>query len=130
MLAVVAWNMAEKHESATLIRASRGDAVVLLTTFLLVVFRDLTEGILVGFGLGVLLFLHRMEQAVEVDRAKPLVEEDVPDSANGNGREPYDAALAADPDIVCTGFRGRSSSARRRASRRRLIALASIRRST
>ena len=100
VLAVVAWNMAEKHEFATLLRASRGDAVVLLATFLLVVFRDLTEGILVGFGLGVLLFLRRMEQAVEVDRAGPLVEEDVADSANGNGREPYDAALAADPDIV------------------------------
>ncbi len=100
VLAVVAWNMAEKHEFATLLRASRGDAVVLLATFLLVVFRDLTEGILVGFGLGVLLFLHRMERAVEVDRAGPLVEEDVADSANGNGREPYDAALAADPDIV------------------------------
>ena len=67
VLAVVAWNMAEKHEFATLLRASRGDAVVLLVTFLLVVFRDLTEGILVGFGLGALLFLHRMAQAVEVE---------------------------------------------------------------
>ena len=75
VLAVVAWNMAEKHEFATLIRASRGDAVVLLATFLLVVFRDLTEGILVGFGIGALLFLHRMAQAVEVER--PLIEQDV-----------------------------------------------------
>jgi SulP family sulfate permease len=100
VLAVVAWNMAEKHEFATLVRASRGDAVVLLATFLLVVFRDLTEGILVGFGLGVLLFLRRMEHAVEVDHAIPLVEEDVADRANGNRREPYDAVLATDPDVV------------------------------
>jgi SulP family sulfate permease len=64
------------------------------------VFRDLTEGILVGFGLGVLLFLRRMEHAVEVDRATPLVEEDMADSANGNRREPYDAVLATDPDVV------------------------------
>ena len=35
VLAVVAWNMAEKHEFATLLRSSRGDAVVLLATFLL-----------------------------------------------------------------------------------------------
>ena len=70
VLAVVAWNMAEKHEFATLLRASRGDAVVLLATFLLVVFRDLTEGILVGFGLGALLFLHRMAQAIEVERGR------------------------------------------------------------
>ncbi len=38
VLAVVAWNMAEKHEFATLLRSSRGDAVVLLSTFLLTVF--------------------------------------------------------------------------------------------
>jgi SulP family sulfate permease len=60
VLAVVAWNMVEKHAFLTLIRAPRADTVVLLATFLLVVFRDLTEGILVGFGIGALLFLHRM----------------------------------------------------------------------
>jgi SulP family sulfate permease len=98
VLAVVAWNMAEKHEFATLLRASRGDAVVLLATFLLVIFRDLTEGILVGFGLGTLLFLHRMAQAVEVESARPLVEEDRADTVTG--REPYDAATATDRDVV------------------------------
>ena len=76
VLAVVAWNMAEKHEFATLLRASRGDAVVLLATFLLVVFRDLTEGILVGFGIGALLFLHRMAQAVEIESAGRSSSED------------------------------------------------------
>lgn len=100
VLVVVAWNMAEKHEFATLVRASRGDAVVLLATFLLVVFRDLTEGILVGFGLGALLFLHRMAQAVEVDRPRPMVEQDMPDAMAGEGRTPYDASIATDPDIV------------------------------
>ena len=69
VLAVVAWNMAERHEFATLLRASRGDAVVLMATFLLVVFRDLTEGIVVGFGIGA-LFLHRMAQAVEVESGR------------------------------------------------------------
>jgi sulfate permease, SulP family len=100
VLAVVCWNMAEKNEFATLVRASRGDALVLLVTFFLVVFRDLTEGILVGFGLGALLFLHRMAQAVEVERPRPMVEEDVADAVNGNGRTPYDAELATDPDVV------------------------------
>jgi SulP family sulfate permease len=95
VLAVVCWNMAEKTEFATLIRASRADAVVLLATFLLVVFRDLTEGILIGFALGALLFLHRMAQAVEVERPFGLVAEDAADDS----AEPYDAGLAADPDI-------------------------------
>jgi SulP family sulfate permease len=95
LLAVVAWNMAEKHEFATLLRASRGDALVLLATFLLVVFRDLTEGILVGFGLGALLFLHRMAQAVDVETHQPLVPEDAADNP-----APYDARLARDPEVV------------------------------
>jgi sulfate permease, SulP family len=100
VLAVVAWNMAEKHEFATLLRTSRGDAVVLLATFLLVIFRDLTEGILVGFGIGALLFLHRMAQTVEIENARPVAEEDRADTVNGNGRTPYDVALATDPDVV------------------------------
>ncbi|MGE3065345.1 MAG: SulP family inorganic anion transporter [Hyphomicrobiaceae bacterium] len=100
VLAVVAWNMAEKHQFATLVRASVGDAVVLLATFLLVVFRDLTEGIVVGFSLAVLLFLHRMAGAVSVDQAESLAEEDVPDVVDGRTRPPYDPALATDPDIA------------------------------
>jgi sulfate permease, SulP family len=100
VLSVVAWNMAEKHQFATLLRASRGDAVVLLATFLLVVFRDLTEGILVGFALGTLLFMHRMAQAVEVERSKPMLDEDMADAPNGTRPKPYDVALATDPEII------------------------------
>src|SRR5262249_13109537 len=77
VLCAVAWNMAERHQFATLLRASHGDAVILLVTFLLVVFRDLTEGIVVGFCLGTLLFLHRMAQAVEVRTGKPVAAQDV-----------------------------------------------------
>jgi sulfate permease, SulP family len=85
VLAVVAWNMAEKHEFATLLRSSRGDAVVLLATFLLTVFRDLTEGIVVGSALGAVLFIHRMTgtAAVEEQRLPPFAPE-----------------LTSDPDIV------------------------------
>jgi SulP family sulfate permease len=104
VLAVVAWNMVEKHAFATLIRASRGDAVVLLATFLLVVFRDLTEGILVGFGIGALLFLHRMAQAVDVETGRPLVEEDRADSETG--RTAYDSALATDRDVIILRISG------------------------
>jgi sulfate permease, SulP family len=106
VLAVVAWNMAEKHQFVTLLLASRGDALVLLATFLLVVFRDLTEGILVGFAIGALLFVHRMAQAVEVENGRPLVEEDKPDSVNGNGREPYDASRTIDRDVVVCRISG------------------------
>jgi SulP family sulfate permease len=100
VLCTVAWNMAEKHQFATLIRASWGDALVLLATFLLVVFRDLTEGIVVGFCLGTLLFMHRMAQAVEVRLGKPMVEEDVPDRRSGSEQRPYDPVLATDRDVI------------------------------
>ena len=62
VLAVVAWGMAERHEFAALLKSSRGDALVVLATFLLVVFRDLTEGIVVGFALAGLVFIKRMSE--------------------------------------------------------------------
>jgi SulP family sulfate permease len=99
VLCTVAWNMSEKHQFMTLLRASFGDALVLMATFLLVVFRDLTQGILVGFGLGVLLFLHRMANSIEVDRPGLTVEADVADGANGQ-RGPYDPTLATHPDVI------------------------------
>lgn len=73
VLAVVCWNMVEKREFALLLRASWGDALVLLSTLLLVVFRDVTEGILIGFALGAILFLHRMAQSVEVEPLRPAI---------------------------------------------------------
>lgn len=95
VLAVVSWNMAEKHEFATLIRSSWGDAAVLLATFLLTIFRDLTEGIIVGFALGSILFIHRMAQTTGIEE---LAVEDKPDSVSD--RSPYDAAMAGDPDVM------------------------------
>lgn len=106
VLAVVAWNMAEKQEFATLIRASRGDAVVLLVTFLLVIFVDLSTGIVAGFVVSALLFLHRMAQSVAVENGMPMIDEDRADTANGNGRKPYDAAPATDPDVVVVRISG------------------------
>ncbi|MEA2757264.1 MAG: sulfate permease, SulP family [Aliidongia sp.] len=100
LLAIVAWNMAERHGFVTLLRTSRGDAVVLLATFGLVIFRDLAEGIVMGFGIGSLLFIHRMAQSVQVDGSQPVINEDQADSTNGDHRQRYDAGLAVDPDII------------------------------
>jgi SulP family sulfate permease len=97
VLVVVAWNMAEKHEFATLVRSSWGDATVLLATFLLTIFRDLTEGILVGFALGAVLFINRMAQMTGIEADAPLAIRDRPD---GDDRERYDPGLATDPDVL------------------------------
>jgi SulP family sulfate permease len=97
VLAVVAWGMAEKREIYTLIRSSRGDALVLLATFGLTVFRSLTEGIVVGVALGALLFIHRMAQTTGIESV-PVVAEDMADRIGD--RAPYDPALAADPNVA------------------------------
>lgn len=83
VLAVVAWNMVEKPAIAALVRAGRGEAAVLAVTFLLTVFRDLTQAIVVGFALGAVLFIHRMGQAAEV-------------RAEAAGEDPR----APDPEVV------------------------------
>ncbi|MCE3289639.1 MAG: sulfate transporter [Caulobacter sp.] len=100
VLATVAWNMVERHAFTALVRSSWADAIPLLATFLLTVFRDLTEGILAGFGLSALLFLHRMAQTIEVENTRPLLDEDRPDTVEGDGRGAYDAALATDPNVI------------------------------
>ena len=73
VLAVVAWNMAEKEELWHLARHSRADAVVLLATFGLVVFRDLTEGIVVGFALAGLVFINRMSAGTTIAESRLAV---------------------------------------------------------
>jgi SulP family sulfate permease len=98
VLAVVCWNMFERDAFATLLRASRGDAAVLLATFGITLFRGLTEAIVVGFALGSVLFIHRMSQTTALETHVPLVaEDDVPDNES---REAYDETSGQDPSVV------------------------------
>ncbi len=92
LLGLVAWNMAEAPEFIGLLRSSRADAMVLATTFLLVVFRDLSTGIVVGFALGGAVFIRRMSDATRIE---PQPEE---------GR--YDPAEAGQGDIAIFRIRG------------------------
>ena len=99
MLAVVAWNMIERHAFATLLRASRGDAAVLMATFLLTIFRDLMEAIVVGFALGAVLFIQRMSKTTAIASHTPFVSEDQADRKNGN-QTSSDIAPVIDPSII------------------------------
>ncbi|MBK0399615.1 SulP family inorganic anion transporter [Limibaculum sp. M0105] len=81
VLAVVSWQMVERHAIGILMRASRGDALVLSVTFLLTVFRDLTEAIVVGFALGSVIFIHRMSGSTVVEAGTPMVPEDRADDS-------------------------------------------------
>ena len=99
VLAVVAWNMIERHAFATLLRASRGDAAVLMATFLLTIFRDLMEAIVVGFALGAVLFIQRMSKTTAIASHTPFVTEDQADRKNGN-QTSSDIAPVIDPSII------------------------------
>jgi SulP family sulfate permease len=90
VLVVVAWGMLERDAVATLLRASSTDALVTASVFLLTVFRDLTEAIVVGVALGALLFIKRMSEAVAVVPA----------------HEERDLELAADPNFVVYRVKG------------------------
>ena len=98
VLAVVAWNMFEKRAFWRLVRSSKGDAAVLLATFGLTVFRDLTEAIIVGFALGAALFIQRMSQAATVELGAPLVRPDEAD--NLRERVPYDETTNTRHDVL------------------------------
>jgi SulP family sulfate permease len=97
VLAVVCWNMVERHAFVALLRASRGDAAVLLATLGITLFRGLTEAIVVGFALGSVLFIHRMSQTTAVESAVPLVGED---TADDGSRGAYDEKAQQDPSVV------------------------------
>ena len=101
VLAVVAWNMIEKHAIGALLRSSRGDMAVLLVTLGLTVFRDLIEAIVVGFALGAILFIDRMGRLISVETHVPFADDDQPDDlhSGSNGR-------GVDPSTVIYQIRG------------------------
>jgi SulP family sulfate permease len=76
VLVMVAWNMSEIGHFRRILRAPRGDIVVLLTTFLLTVAVDLTVGVGVGLVLAVFLFMKRMSEIPAKVFATPRFEEE------------------------------------------------------
>jgi sulfate permease, SulP family len=105
VLATVAWNMAEKREFWSLIRASRADALIVLSTFLLTIFRDLTTGIVVGFAIGAVVFINRMSAAISVETHAALTAPDVADSEGGRPKG-FSEALAHDSAIAAYRING------------------------
>jgi SulP family sulfate permease len=67
VLIVVAYNMSEWREFKHLLKSPRGDIAVLLATFLLTVFIELTVAIQVGILLAAFLFLQKMSKEAKVD---------------------------------------------------------------
>lgn len=66
ILVVVAYNMSEWKNFVSVLKGTRSDVAVLLTTFLLTVFVDLTIAIEIGMVLAVFLFMRKMIQFSDV----------------------------------------------------------------
>ena len=99
VLAVVAWNMAERREFIELVKGRDGDALVLLATFLLTIFADLTTGIAVGVTLSAFLFLRRMAEGVEIVDRGTFLGDDRADIENHEDS-------ASDDDFMVYQIRG------------------------
>jgi SulP family sulfate permease len=68
ILVVVAWNMSEIGHFLTVIKGSKSDAAVLVTTFVLTVLVDLTVAIEIGMILAAFMFMRNMMQSGSVEQ--------------------------------------------------------------
>jgi SulP family sulfate permease len=79
VLIMVAWNMSEIERFRHLMKAPRGDRLVLLITFGLTALVDLTVAIEAGVVMAAMLFMHRMSTAVEIQTSKNIFPGDGPE---------------------------------------------------
>ena len=71
ILMIVAWNMSERREFAHMLKAKTSDSAVLLITFLLTVFFNLTVAVEVGLLLAVILFVKGMSDSLKIAKVLP-----------------------------------------------------------
>jgi sulfate permease, SulP family len=76
VLIVVAYNMSEWREFIHLLKSPRSDVAVLLATFLLTIFIDLTVAIQVGVLLAAFLFMQKMSTETQVSAVTGNLDDD------------------------------------------------------
>jgi SulP family sulfate permease len=82
ILVIVAYHMSEWRTFVAELRSPGGDVAVLLATFSLTVFVDLTVAIAVGMILAAFLFIRRMAEAVTVTSIAGHADDDAEDDAD------------------------------------------------
>jgi sulfate permease, SulP family len=97
ILIMVAWNISEIDHFRTLLRAPKSDVLVLLTTFGLTVFMDLTIAVGVGMVLASMLFMKRMADVSNVSVISREVANGISDE--DWDRDPKDPGSLATKDI-------------------------------
>ena len=87
VVAIVAYKMSEWHLVKSLLKSTRSDVLVMLTSFLLTVFVDLTVAIQAGVLLAAFLFIRRMGESTEArDITRLLVEREEEKRADDLGQ--------------------------------------------
>lgn len=81
VLVMVAWNMSEISHFLHLLRAPKGDVIVLLSTFLLTIAADITTAILFGILLSSLFFMKKMSDCSKKIPLQALLKESQTGSA-------------------------------------------------
>lgn len=76
ILVIVAYNMSEWRSFKGIFRNSKSDVAVLLTTFLLTVFIDLTVAIQFGLLMAVFLFVRRVSETTDIEVLRSQVEDE------------------------------------------------------
>lgn len=71
ILMIVAWNMSERKEFGNILKTKTSDSVILVITFLLTVFTNLTTAVEVGLILATFLFVKRMSEVLTVTKVLP-----------------------------------------------------------
>lgn len=87
ILFVVAWGMSEAKRFFALLKMPMGERAVLLITFGLTVFVDLTVAISVGVTLASLMFMAKMSESGGVVNGRAMLNEQDPDSEDIHQRE-------------------------------------------
>lgn len=71
VLMVVAWNMSERHVFNHLIKTKTEDSIILVVTFLLTVFANLTIAVEIGLILSIIIFTKHMSDIMVTEKALP-----------------------------------------------------------
>lgn len=66
VLMMVSWNMSQAYHFKHLFKAPRGDVAILLTTFFLTIFVDLTVGVGVGMVVAAFVFIKRVGESSKI----------------------------------------------------------------
>ncbi len=94
VLVFVAWNMSELPHFFEILKGPKGDALILIITFLLTVLIDLAVAVQIGVILSAFIFIKHMTDRTTVQVCKILVEE------NSNETPELDDELTNIPDDV------------------------------